>query len=110
MPWVERGDGANVLMDVERSAALWASIANDEPWIKTKKSTDAQSGGDANGLINPADISIAVLNGSGVAGRAGQLGAVLADQGFTVVNIADADRSDYTVTVAMGEGDIHFVE
>lgn len=98
MPWVERGDGANVLMDVERSAALWASIANDEPWIKTKKSTDAQNDGAANGLINPADISIAVLNGSGVAGRAGQLGALLADQGFTVVNIADADRSDYTVT------------
>lgn len=95
MPWIERGDGANVLMDTEKAASLWASIANDEPWLKPKKKTGDSTAG---ATVSPSDISLRVLNGSGIAGRASQVGSLLSAQGFTVVDIADADRPDYSVT------------
>jgi LCP family protein required for cell wall assembly len=96
MPWLERGDGANVVIDTERAAGLWASIADDVPWLTPKK----ESGGstDSGAVVSASDISLRVLNGSGIAGRAGQVAALLSGQGFTIVDIANADRPDYSVT------------
>ena len=96
MPWVERGDGSNVLVDTERAAKVWASIANDEPWLKprSKKTSTA----DSDLTIAPAQISVRVLNGSGVPGRAGEVAGELTALGYTVTSIADADRPDYVIS------------
>ena len=104
MPWVPRGDGENVVIDEKGSAPLWASIADDAPWIKPKKSTvtasasasPSTSGSDL--TVAPGEISLRILNGSGVSGRAAEVAAALEAQGFTISEIADADRGDYTTT------------
>lgn len=105
MPWVERGDGANVVMDDERAAKVWASIADDVPWKKPKKSAradgDSTDSGSSDGdalTIAPSDITLLVLNGSGVAGRAGETAAALTGAGFAIFGVDDADRPDYAVS------------
>ena len=97
MPWLERGDGENVIVDDEGAAPLWESMQADVPWIKPKKPA---SGGAGNTKITvvPADITVRVLNGSGIAGRAAEVAAALEAQGFTVTEIGDADRPDYVTT------------
>ncbi|MEY3733099.1 MAG: hypothetical protein RL347_458 [Actinomycetota bacterium] len=99
MPWVERGDGENVLVDEAGTVPLWQSMANDVPWIKPKKSgTAAESTKKSDISVQPEEITIRVLNGSGVAGRAAEVAAALEAQGFTVAEIGDADRPDYATT------------
>lgn len=96
MPWVERGDGENVLVDEASAAPLWQSMAQDAPWIKPKKSSADSSTDRQTGItVQPEQITVRVLNGSGVAGRAAEVAAALEAQGFTVAEIGDADRSDY---------------
>ena len=99
MPWVERGDGENVLVDEASAAPLWQSMADDVPWIKPKKATGNSSPTKADEIaVQPGEISVRVLNGSGIAGRAAEVAAALEAQGFTVVEIGDADRSDYAAS------------
>ena len=99
MPWVERGDGENVLVDEAAAAPLWQSIANDVPWIKPKKSNAGSSASDKPAFtVQPEQVTVRVLNGSGVAGRAAEVAAALEAQGFTVAEIGDADRPDYATT------------
>jgi LCP family protein required for cell wall assembly len=100
MPWVERGDGENVLVDEASAAPLWKSIASDTPWIKPKKSADDSTSTTKTPdiTVQPAEISVRVLNGSGIAGRAAEVAAALEAQGFTVVEIGDADSSAYTTS------------
>ena len=104
MPWVERGDGENVIVDNENAAAVWASMANDEPWIKPKKSSPTTASASANTksdsslTVPPDEITVRVLNGSGVGGRAAEVAAALEAEGFTVAEIGDAPSSDYVQT------------
>ena len=98
MPWVERGDGENVLVDEASAAPLWQSMAQDAPWIKPKKSGDSASNKKPGITVQPEQITVRVLNGSGVAGRAAEVAAALEAQGFTIAEIGDADRSDYPTT------------
>jgi len=97
MPWLERGDGENVIVDEQGAAPLWQSIKDDVPWIKPKKPSSTGSGS-TKVTVAPADITVRVLNGSGVAGRAAEVAAALEAQGFTIAEIGDADRSDYVGT------------
>ncbi len=97
MPWVERGDGENVLVDEAAAVLLWQSISDDVPWIKPKKSGSSPTK-KSDITVQPEQITVRVLNGSGVAGRAAEVAAALEAQGFTVAEIGDADRSDYAAT------------
>lgn len=47
--------------------------------------------------INAA-ITLEVLNGTGVSGLAGRFATELERQGYTVVNVGDAERSDFALT------------
>ncbi|MFM9133911.1 MAG: LCP family protein [bacterium] len=108
MPWYERGDGENVVMDDEAAASVWASMRDDVPWLKPKKTAKPSSSASPEpsptetkapkATIEPALIAVRVLNGSGVAGRAAEVAAALEAQGFQIVAIDDADRNDYTTT------------
>lgn len=99
VPWVPRGDGENVVIDEEGAAPLWQSMKTDTAWIKPKKESTGSGSGAASDLtVAPADISVRVLNGSGIAGRAAEVASALEAQGFTISEIADADRSDYVTT------------
>lgn len=46
-------------------------------------------------------IRIELLNGSGRAGLAGELASYLRDGGFDVLEVANADRSDYRTTLVV---------
>lgn len=48
--------------------------------------------------IDPATVSVAVENGSGIQGAARETSEALAAEGFDTVGAANADRSDYTTT------------
>jgi hypothetical protein len=48
--------------------------------------------------IDVYDYTIEVLNGSGVAGVAGEVQDLLLENGFTSVKVGNADSSDYTTT------------
>ncbi|MEY2964489.1 MAG: hypothetical protein RLZZ228_302 [Actinomycetota bacterium] len=99
MPWVERGDGENVLVDEAAAVPLWQSIAADVPWIKPKKSEGGASSSKKSDItVQPEQITVRVLNGSGVAGRAAEVAAALEAQGFTIASVGDADRPDYATT------------
>lgn len=49
-------------------------------------------------------IRIQLLNGSGYAGLAGELASFLRDGGFDVLEVSNADRSDYRSTLVVGRG------
>jgi hypothetical protein len=48
--------------------------------------------------VQPSQVKVAVFNGSGVAGLAGQTAAELRAQGFTVTSTGNADNMNYTAT------------
>lgn len=47
-------------------------------------------------------IRIQLLNGSGYIGLAGDLASTLRDGGFDVLEVSNADRSDYRTTLVVG--------
>ena len=47
-------------------------------------------------------IRIQLLNGSGKVGLAGELASFLRDGGFDVLEVSNADRSDYRTTLIVG--------
>jgi LCP family protein required for cell wall assembly len=98
MPWVERGDGENVVIDEAGAAPIWESIRSDTPWLKPKKPSSNSTIKASDLTVQPSQVSVRVLNGSGVAGRAAEVAAELQAQGFTVAEVADADRADYATT------------
>ncbi|MEM3063601.1 MAG: LytR C-terminal domain-containing protein [Nitrososphaerota archaeon] len=48
--------------------------------------------------INKSDFKVEVLNGNGIRGDAARVKAILEKEGFLVVNVGNADRSDYYIT------------
>lgn len=51
--------------------------------------------------VETGPLNLEVLNGNGVAGSAGQAADLLGSQGFTIVRVGDADRSDFPSTVVI---------
>jgi len=51
------------------------------------------------GSVQPADVSVRVLNGNGVEGSAGKAGTSLGQLGFKVVETTSADTYGYTDTI-----------
>lgn len=48
-----------------------------------------------------APLRLSVLNGNGKKGSAGRLSEVLADQGFEILTVGDADRNDVAITTVV---------
>ena len=51
-------------------------------------------------------IRIELLNGSGRAGLAGELASYLRDGGFDVLEVSNADRSDYRATLVVNRTEV----
>jgi len=93
VPWVPREDGENVVIDQAKAAAVWASMKSDTQYIapKTTKAPELP--------VAPGDVSVRVLNGSGVPGKGGTVADALSQLGFAVQIIDDASTSDYATSV-----------
>lgn len=97
---------ADVQWDPVKAPELWTAIRKDEPIPGTSGSTPSSpsthptpSSTTAPLTVPPSDISIRVLNGSGVSGAAAKAAAALAAEGFHAVVAGDASASTYTSTV-----------
>jgi hypothetical protein len=67
------------------------------PSVTGKESEDSDSVDTATGL-DRADLSIVILNGSGVSGAAGRLSDKLSDLGHDIASTGNADNNDYAET------------
>jgi LCP family protein required for cell wall assembly len=82
------GQDSQVLVDSEA-----------EPIFERLRSFGRQPEDEVPAGVAPADVAVAVLNGSGVGGQAGQVFDALRGVGFAVVGEpGNADRNDYDVT------------
>jgi LCP family protein required for cell wall assembly len=96
MPWVSRGDGSNVLMDVSKTQPILDAMNDDTVW---PVATPTPSSSQPTVTVTPSSIRVKVLNGAGVKGAAAKAAAQLEAQGFTVVSVGDAPVSTYTTPV-----------
>jgi hypothetical protein len=94
-PGLPYGD---VLWDPTKAPALWAAIRNDQPLPGTTHHHKASSSGPKL-TVAPADIDVAVENGTAKPGVAHSAAAALTAEGFNVVSVGNADKSTYTSTV-----------
>ena len=56
-------------------------------------------------LVLPEEVSVEILNGSGISGVAASLAEALAAEGFNVVRTGNADHFDYARTEVIASGD-----
>ncbi len=96
MPWVTRGDGANVLMNVSKTQPILDAMNADTVWPVPSAQVPA---GQPAVTVEPSSIRVKVLNGSGVKGAAAKAATELRAQGFNVVSVGDAPTATYTTPV-----------
>lgn len=101
VPWQPKGDGANVVIDEQKAAPLWAALKADQPYPPKKGATPSPTSTEPPLKTAPDRIYVQVLNGSGTAGMAKQAAADLRAQGYNVVGIGNADANDYASSVVL---------
>ena len=78
---------------------LFSALAHDSKLPKKVRSPQPGVSASAVATIAPAQVSVEVLNGSGVPLIAGNTATALSARGFHVVGTGDASASDYTQSV-----------
>jgi hypothetical protein len=81
--------------------ALWRSLRFDQPLPGKEPKPSATASPSTSGpplVTPPENISVTVLNGSGIAGEASRVAKELTAAGFNVVSVGNAARSDYAST------------
>jgi LCP family protein required for cell wall assembly len=86
------GYGDSLVPDENAKAHLVATMLVAPPVVAP--SPDAL----ALAAIPPSTLRVDIENGSGITGAAGRVAELLRRQGFSIGDIGDADRSDYTST------------
>lgn len=94
VPWRPSGDGATVKVNRKRAQEIWDAIKADERWPA------AGAGSDQPTLtVEPADITMNVLNGTGVKGAAKAAARQFRQAGFNVITVDNADTTVSQTTV-----------
>ncbi|WP_299957169.1 LytR C-terminal domain-containing protein [uncultured Modestobacter sp.] len=84
--------------------AVWWNVLGDERARKEAQAAACSSAENAPEALDPATVTLRVLNASDVGGRAGEVAAQLQSLGFVVQEIAN-DQSDHEVT---GVGELRY--
>lgn len=80
--------------------AVWTALRFDQPLPGREGKPTGTASPTGPPLVTPPErISVEVLNGSGVSGEAARVARELTAQGFNVVRVGNAVRTDYTTTV-----------
>ena len=96
VPYVSRpGDPNHVIVDNGRAAAIWAAIKADTPYPAPP--TPPVDHGTPLTVV-PTTINVAVMNGSGLPGRATAVANQLQQLGFNIVKIGAALRGNYVTS------------
>ena len=97
-PWmVDPTDPNRVLWDTAKTDPMWKAIKDDVPYPPAAQKPTIMDGRPLS--TAPADIAVAVLNGSGRSGAATRAAAKLSAQGYQVTTVGDAPSSDFVSTV-----------
>jgi LCP family protein required for cell wall assembly len=97
-PWVVNpADPNTVIWDTPKTDEMWAAIAGDEPYPPEPPDPTIIDGEPL--TVPPESVSVRVLNGTGVDGVATAAAEELAEQGFSIVAIADAESQDFVSSV-----------
>ncbi|MDY7105237.1 MAG: LCP family protein [Actinomycetota bacterium] len=96
-------DQAQPVLDVFRGVGATGtddSDADDGDGDGGPSFDDASSGDPASDDVDvePEDVELTVLNGTGLRGQAGEVGDAFEDAGFVVDGVADADESGHALT------------
>jgi len=94
IPWKNRGDGANVLIDQPAAQPILDAIANDTPWPPPAARSAARPL-----RTPPASITVRVLNATGTSGEATTVAAQLRALGFLVSSVGTAPSVSATTVV-----------
>ncbi len=94
VPWVPKGDNSNVLLDDAKADPIWQAMKDDTAYPPGPTVPEGQKAL----TVAPAKIRVAVLNGSGVSGKAREAADELTKLGFVVTDIATGPDSDVAVT------------
>jgi len=97
-PWiVNPADPNTVLWDTPKTNKLWRAIRTDADYPPPKPKPTIVDGQPLTAL--PADTSVRVLNGTGVAGAATKAAAELSKAGYSVIGVDNAESQDFLSTV-----------
>jgi hypothetical protein len=93
VPWTPNSDGATVTVNAEKAKPLWDAMKNDTSWTPTNEDGDQV-------LLKtaPEDIQVNVLNGTTTPGQAKKVAKQLRKKGFIVIEVGNAETTDYTTT------------
>lgn len=98
MPWRPSGDGATVRVNKKKAQEIWDAIANDTPW-PAKGTAPGMSEDQPLLTVPPDEITINVLNGTGVPGRAKAVAKEFRQAGYNVIQVGNADAPVTQTTV-----------
>jgi len=96
IPWLDRGDGENVLVNQDKFNPIRDAINNDTPWPVAASATTA---GGRPLKTSPSAISVRVVNASGTPGLGATVTAALRAQGYTVVSTTTASAKSAATVV-----------
>lgn len=99
-PSRSRGDGANVELIDDEATELFTALRDDTTWPTPPPSPTLLGGRPL--VAAPSSIQVRVLNGTPTSGRALRVADQLRAQGFEVVEVRTANRTDYERTVIKG--------
>jgi len=102
IPWKDRGDHENVLIDEPKAKPLLEAIANDTPYPPPLPPLVTPPGAPLK--TPPSAITVKVLNATGVPGKAKAVAAQLEALGFTVSSVDTAAAVSATTTVQYSAG------
>ena len=101
IPWKDRGDGANVLVNTTQAKPILDAIAADKPWPPPPSATAATVTVFEGSPLKtpPSQVRVKVMNATGVSGAAAKAAADLTALGFKVVGVGTAPAVAAATTV-----------
>jgi hypothetical protein len=92
----EENNQESITLDQREESEVSEAIPTEEPEeTEAPTPTKEPTPGPTESTTNRANIRVAIQNGSGVAGVAGEAAAILREAGYNVVSTGNADSFDY---------------
>ncbi len=98
VPWVPRGDNANVVWDTDKADVIWQAMRDDTAWPVRSSQPEGQKPL----KTAPEEVRLRVLDGSGDAALGEKAARQLRKQGFVVTSVRSAPTTTTTSAVSYG--------
>ena len=88
----------------EEADTLWAAMNNEEAWPKLQPLVSATPTPTSAPLPNPSEVSVEVLNGTSISGKAKTVAAQLTKLGFVVTGVGNSNNKLATTSIYYASG------